>query len=119
MRTFTPAAAALVLVQAACGSPALAGELVKVNISDLAFAPADITVQVGDAVEWVNADFIDHTATAKSGDWDVLIPAGKSDRVVLRRPGAVVYYCRFHPGMTGTIHIVAADALIRLQEKKP
>lgn len=110
MRTFRPVAAALVLVQAACGSSARAGELIRVNINDLIFMPAEITVQVGDTVEWVNADFIDHTATAKSGDWDVFIPAGKTGRVELQRPGAVVYYCRFHPGMTGTIDVAAADA---------
>ena len=78
-------------------------------VSDLAFAPSEITVRVGDIVEWANADFVDHTATAKSGDWDVLIPAGKSGRVELSRAGTVLYYCRFHPGMTGTIHVVAAD----------
>lgn len=109
MRTLMRGAVLLMLLQAVCVSVALAGEVVKVDISDLAFAPAEITIHVGDTVEWVNGDFIDHTATANSGDWDVLIPAGKSGRVELRRAGTVVYYCRFHPGMTGTIHIVAAD----------
>jgi plastocyanin len=33
---------------------------------DLVFNPADITVRVGDTIEWANADFIDHTATAIS-----------------------------------------------------
>ena len=44
---------------------ALAGETVQVKISDLAFSPAEITARVGDTIQWVNGDFVDHTATAK------------------------------------------------------
>lgn len=99
----------VVLVQALAAASAHAGEVVKVDISDLVFAPAEITVRAGDSVEWVNADFVDHTATAKGGEWDLLIPAGKSARVELSRAGTIRYYCRFHPAMTGTIHVVGAD----------
>jgi plastocyanin len=98
---------AALLAQTLSAASAHAGEVVKVSISDPVFNPAEITVRVGDTIEWANADFIDHTATAKSGEWDVLIPAGKSARVQLIRAGSVTYYCRFHPGMTGTIF--AAD----------
>jgi plastocyanin len=97
------------LVQALLAASAYAGEVVKVSINDLVFAPTEVTVRVGDIVEWANGDFIDHTATAKSGDWDVLIPAGKSARMELSRAGTIAYYCRFHPGMTGIIHVVGAD----------
>jgi plastocyanin len=85
---------------------ACAGEVVKVSIDDLAFQPADVTVRVGDRVEWVNDDFIDHTATATGGDWDVEIPVGASAGVELTRVGKIDYFCRFHPNMTGTIHVV-------------
>ena len=86
---------------------AFAGEAVKVSISDLAFNPADVTVHVGDTVEWGNADFIDHTATATSGDWDVEIFAGKNGHVQLTKAGTLGYFCRYHPTMKGTIHVVA------------
>jgi len=85
---------------------ALAGEIVQVKISDLAFWPAEITARVGDTVEWVNGDFIDHTATAKGGDWDVMVVAEKSAQLQLTRAGTIDYFCRFHPNMTGTIHVV-------------
>jgi plastocyanin len=86
---------------------ALAGEIVQVKISDLAFGPAEITARVGDTIQWVNGDFVDHTATAKNGDWDVMIVAGKSAELQLTHAGSIDYFCRFHPNMTGTIHIVA------------
>jgi plastocyanin len=85
----------------------LAGEIVQVKISDLAYSPAEITARVGVTVQWVNDDFVDHTATAKNGDWDVMIVAGKSAELQLTRAGSIDYVCRFHPNMTGTIHIVA------------
>lgn len=109
MRTFMRPIATLMLLQTACAC-ALAGEVVKVDISDLAFAPAEITVQVGDTVEWINGDFIDHTATARSGDWDITIPAGKTGQAHLTRAATIEYFCRFHPGMTGTIHVATSSA---------
>lgn len=108
MRAFLQVLSA-VLMQALAAASTHAGEVVRVEISDLVFTPADITLRAGDSVEWVNADFVDHTATAKGGEWDLLVPAGKSARVELSRAGTIAYYCRFHPAMTGTIHVVGAD----------
>jgi plastocyanin len=90
-------------------STAFAGEVVKVSIGDLDFKPRDVTVHVGDKVEWVNGDFVDHTATAESGNMDVAIPPGKSGRVELSHPGTIAFYGRFHPNMTGTIKVLDAD----------
>jgi plastocyanin len=86
---------------------ALAGEIVQVKISDLAFSPVEITARVGDTIQWVNGDFVDHTATAKGGEWDVMIAAGKQAEQPLTRAGTISYYCRFHPGMTGKITVLA------------
>jgi plastocyanin len=88
---------------------ASAGEVAKISIGDLAFQPADITAHVGDEVEWINGDFVDHTATATSGVWDVEIPAGASARVKLTKAGTIDYFCRFHPAMKGTIHILDGE----------
>ena len=57
-------------------------------------------------VEWVNNDFIDHTATATGGEWDVMIVAGQSARQANDQTGTIKYFCRVHPDMTGTIHVV-------------
>jgi plastocyanin len=105
MRTLVRHAAVLLLLQIACARAGVAGEIVKVNINDLAFSPAEITIKPGDTIEWVNADFIDHTATARGGSWDVVITAGKSAKRQFNKPGTSTYYCRFHPSMTGVIHV--------------
>jgi len=92
-------------------APVRAGEVTQIRISDLAFAPAEITVRVGDTVEWVNADFLDHTATAQDtaqdGAFDVLIVAGKAARLTLTAAGTFAYFCRFHPDMTATLRVTA------------
>ena len=87
---------------------ALAGETVQVKISDLAFSPVEVTARVGDTIQWVNDDIVDHTATAtKGGDWDVMIVAGKQAELQLTRAGEIDYFCRFHPFMTGKITVLA------------
>jgi plastocyanin len=77
-------------------------ESVQVTISNLQYSPAEIKVKSGDTVVWVNKDFVAHTAIV-AGGWDVNIESEKSARLVLRKPGAFDYYCRFHPNMTGRI----------------
>jgi|SRR5579872_1987241 len=96
-------AAALLM---AAAIPASA-ETIRVEVKDLAFSPAQVTAHVGDTVEWANADFIAHTATAKNHDWDVSLPASKTGKVVLKKAGTVAYFCRFHPNMTGQITVEA------------
>lgn len=88
-------------------APSVAGEVVRVTINDLAFSPAEVRAKVGDTIEWVNGDFVDHTATDKAGAWDVAIAAGKSAQLSLTTAGTFSYFCKIHPGMTGTINVVA------------
>jgi plastocyanin len=78
-------------------------ETVMVNIKNLKFMPADVTVHVGDTIVWTNQDFVAHTATARNKDWDVNIPAGKTGSIVIQKAGDVDYFCRFHPNMTGKV----------------
>ena len=46
-------------------------------------------------------------ATAKNGEWDVTIVAGKSAQLQLMHAGSFAYFCRIHPNMMGTIHVIA------------
>jgi plastocyanin len=87
--------------------PSAAGEVVRVTINDLVFSPAEVRAKVGDTIEWENGDFVDHTATDKAGAWDVAIAAGKSAQLPLTTAGTFAYFCKIHPGMTGTINVVA------------
>ena len=84
---------------------AAASEVVHITIHDLAFSPAEVNAKVGDTIEWVNSDFVDHTATAKGGAWDVAVATRKSAQFKLVQRGTVAYYCKIHPNMTGTIHV--------------
>jgi len=84
---------------------ALAGEGARITIADTDFAPATVTVHVGDTVAWANKDIVDHTITAKDDGFDIVAPVGKSGGFRLSKPGTITYYCRFHPNMVGTINV--------------
>lgn len=89
---------ALLLVLAAGPAPA---DVIQIKMEKLGFAPAEVSAHVGDTIEWVNADFVAHTATAR----DVLIPAKATKSIVLKAEGVVDYYCKFHPNMTGRVSV--------------
>ena len=93
---------ALMIVLAAGAARA---EVIQVKMEKLAFVPAEITAHVGDTIEWSNADFVAHTATARDGAFDVMLPANTTKSVVIKAEGAVDYYCKFHPNMTGKITV--------------
>ena len=78
-------------------------DTIQVKMEKLGFVPSEVTAHVGDTIEWVNSDFVAHTATARDGAWDVLIPVNAKRNVVLKDEGMVDYYCKFHPNMTGRI----------------
>jgi plastocyanin len=76
-----------------------------VTIDGARFSPAELTVNAGDTVVWVNKDILAHTATAKDASFDSkVIQPGKSWRFVVQRKGAVPYTCSFHP-MNGTLTV--------------
>ena len=61
--------------------------------------------KVGDTIEWINKDVFAHTATARNGDFDVMIPPKKTVTSVLKKAGTVEYYCRYHPNMKAVLKI--------------
>jgi len=93
------------VVALACLPAAAHAEVIQVRIEKLGFAPQQISAHVGDTIEWLNADFIAHTATARNGAFDVTIAPNSSQSVVLKADGAVDFYCKFHPNMTGRITV--------------
>jgi plastocyanin len=78
---------------------------IQITMENLVFAPAEVTAKVGDTIEWINKDIFAHTATARSGDWDVTMPPKKTVTLVLKKAGTVDYYCRFHPNMKATLTV--------------
>ena len=95
-----PVVAALLLGTMA--APAQA-ETIQITTTDLVFASAEVSAKVGDTIEWVNKDVLVHTATARNGDFDVMMPAKKTVTSVVRKAGRIDYYCRFHPNMKAVL----------------
>jgi adhesin/invasin len=92
--------------------------MVTVDMSGIAFvAPGggdDITIQLGDTVQWVNQDGVQHTATSQSvptggSSFDSgLLSQGGSFTFVPDARGEWVYFCEVHPAQM-------ADARITVQ----
>jgi plastocyanin len=88
----------------AIGSAASAATI-NITIKGFKFAPAAVTAHVGDTIVWTNEDPMAHTATARSGDWDLPIPAGKSASLKVEKAGVFDYFCKIHPSMKATLTV--------------
>ncbi|HEY1153314.1 MAG TPA: cupredoxin domain-containing protein [Pseudolabrys sp.] len=84
---------------------ALAAETITITMDKVAFAPTAVSARVGDTLEWRNADFVAHTATARDKSFDINVLPNKIGKLVLKKAGKFDYYCRYHPTMTGTITV--------------
>src|SRR5437764_12284045 len=97
--TRTIAAATIVAAAIAGTAVPAAADTIHIEAKSLVFTPAQVSAHVGDTIEWVNSDFVAHTATAKNHDWDVAMPPNSKKTLVLKKAGTVEYFCRFHPNM--------------------
>jgi plastocyanin len=80
-----------------------------VTIKDFKYAPASISVSVGDSITWTNQDIAPHTATANDGSFDTgSLSKGKSGSVTFSKAGTFPYICSIHPSMKGTVTVAAA-----------
>ena len=105
-RWIFPTVAALVTATLALGiSVSAVAATIQISMENLEVAPAEVSAKVGDTIEWVNKDVFAHTATARNGDWDVMLPPKKNGTLVLKKAGTVDYYCRFHPDMKATLTV--------------
>jgi plastocyanin len=100
-------AAALVMLPAVLYAPvgraASAAKVHVVHMNKMKFDPSPDRARVGEIIEWRNDDFLRHTATARSGAFDVDLKPGGQAQVVLKTAGEIAFYCRYHPGMTGRL----------------
>ena len=108
-----PAVLAIIAVLALVLSPggaAAQGQEHEVEIRDFAFAPASLTVNVGDTVTWVNYDDVPHNASADDGTFQTEVVEGSADGTTSGSytftaddVGTHSYHCDVHPDMMGTI----------------
>jgi plastocyanin len=96
--------ATIALVVLSIAVPARAATI-EITMENLVIAPVEVSAKVGDTVAWINKDVFAHTATAKSGDFDVMLPPKKSATFVVKKAGTVEYYCRYHPNMKATLKV--------------
>ena len=82
-----------------------------VEVSGLAYHPADLEVAQGDTIIWINRDIVPHTATSDTSPRAIdtgTLAAGDSSRYVAGRAGVYRYTCTFHPTMQGRLVVRAA-----------
>ena len=124
MRRITvPRPARLVLVAAAvfalgaCGSDSPPADVgAQVTITDTTFAPADIGIIAGAAVQWTNTSATErhNILPVVEGSFekhDALIKPGEKVTITFARVGDYAYYCAIHgsptAGQRGVVHVTA------------
>jgi plastocyanin len=75
------------------------------------FVPAELTVDLGQTVAFVNVHHDEHTATGSGFDTG-LIASGQVATVVLDTAGSFAYACQIHPVMTGKISVRGEDGVV-------
>jgi plastocyanin len=86
------------------------------SLTDDAYIPNPVEVNVGDTVTWINDDFTTHTATSgglNSGSTgmfggtedspEIIGPEGDTQSYTFDEAGEFPYYCTLHPSMVGTV----------------
>ena len=76
-----------------------------VTIDNFTFAPAQLTVKVGDTVTWKNHDDIPHTMVSAGKFRSKTLDTDDSFSFTFTAAGDYKYFCSLHPHMTGTIKV--------------
>ena len=110
--TMTSLMAALMIASPlALDWPARAADRVQaVIMKSISYDPKTLEIEAGDAVEWTNKSYTEHSASAEDSSFDTgLIPPGKTTKqVTFSSPGIFTYHCSMHgKSMTGIIKVKA------------
>jgi plastocyanin len=89
------------------------GQEVTVGMEDNFFDKADIIVEPGTTVTWVQRGQYGHTTTSYDGLWDSGLIEGGTEGTysyTFEEPGTYEYFCRPHEevGMVGTVTVSAS-----------
>ena len=82
-------------------------------MSNFAFAPSTLSVEVGATVQWTNHDTAPHDVTVTSGPVAVhspMLTTGQSWQYHFTVAGTYSYICSIHPDMHATLTVHAAPA---------
>jgi plastocyanin len=91
------------------------GQEVTVGMEDNFFDKADITVEPGTTVTWVQRGQYGHTTTSYDGLWDSGLIEGGTEGTysyTFEEPGTYEYFCKPHEevGMVGTVTVSGGSA---------
>lgn len=86
------------------------GDVVEIGMKDIQFVPKEATVKVGQKVVWTNNESVQHDVRALEGGsfQSELFGEGGTYEYTPKAAGTLEYDCSVHPGMVGTLTIVAA-----------
>ena len=76
-----------------------------VTIDNFTFAPAQLTVKVGDTVTWKNHDDIPHTVVSAGKFRSKTMDTDNTFTFTFTSAGDYKYFCSLHPHMTGMIKV--------------
>lgn len=76
-----------------------------ITLDKMKFGPVPAVLHAGDTIIWQNNDIFRHSATARDKSFDVDLPAKTEVRMNVGAAGTVDFFCKFHPGMKGTLVI--------------
>src|SRR5919106_558143 len=87
------------------------------GLSNNAFQPNTVQVQVGDTVTWTNDDSQPHTVTSgingqpdgrfdSSPNFNPLLASGQTFEHAFTEAGEYPYFCLLHPNMIGTVSVI-------------
>jgi plastocyanin len=78
---------------------------VKITIDNFTFAPAELTLKVGDSVTWTNHDDIPHAVVSAGKFRSKTLDTDDSFTFTFTAAGDYKYFCSLHPHMTGMIKV--------------
>ena len=86
--------------------PASAGGGATVNVVNMSFSPAAVTVPVGGSVTWRFQDMMTHDATSTQGFWaSGPKSSGGTFAHTFASSGTYPYLCTIHPSMRGAVKV--------------
>lgn len=110
IRARARAASLAIVILVLCGlSSSLAApkkQVHAVSIDDMKFQPGDLSITVGDSVEWTNNDDRDHNVTAKDGSFkSENLSNGATYKYTFKNAGKFAYGCSLHPRMKASVTV--------------
>lgn len=100
--TTTPTVPATTTTEPKATAPVDASKTETITIANFSFSPAQITINSGDSIKWVNQDSVTHQIKSDTFASQPL-NNGDSFEYQFQNAGTYEYSCLIHPSMKGTV----------------